>query len=290
MKLRPEWAAMALRWVRAHRHGTGRTLHRTLVRRFASRWPHLERDVWPPLFERAAQAGQTLDGDEGGLWGRGGLPALVLESAYWWAEEQAPDSAATVRVDALAAEVLDLDQQIGRLVFELAAALRRRTEIREFEGIGTDWAHPGLDFEDVIEATVRAFPDYQSRVDRPLREFLLAGRQTSASSPALADMLDQIATSAIGQLWASDGADRASLDLAAGSAKEGQAAQVRRFFGMLDEQSMFDLRGRELRPLDWLTAKGIATLLSVALGWDPEASPIKPEAVKKLRRRWDRAE
>lgn len=279
---------MALRWVRAHRNSTGQALHRTLVRRFAAGWPRLERDVWRPLFERAASAGQELDSDAGGLWGRGGLPALVLECAFWWAQEQADNESRTLQASATAAEVLKLDTRISVLACDLADTLRRRTEIREQHGIGTDWSAPGLGFEDLIEAAVRRFPNYEVRVARPLREFLLAGRQTSATSPDLATMLDELASSNVGPLWASDGADRASLDLLPGSAKEGAAAQVRRFFGMLDEHSMTDLQGQELHPLDWLTAKGIATLLSVAQGLEPDESPIQPEAVKKLRSRWQR--
>lgn len=280
----PYWARTALRWVRAHRRNTGLELHRTLVRRFAAGWPYLQRDVWPQLFKRAASAGQHLHDENANLWGRGVLPALVLECAYWWAAE---DEATTARTRVLAAEVQKLDVTIMDLAERLAAALRRRTEIREMNGIGTEWSGPGLVFEDVIEATVESRPGYQYRVQEPLGEFLQRGRQTSASSPSLADLLGTVTGSAIGPVWASDGADLASLGKIKGGNAEADAVKVRRFFAMLGEQQMADRAGRLMRPLYWLTAKGIATLLCVAVGEDPESSMLFLEStVKKYRQRW----
>lgn len=284
----PYWARITLKWVRP-RHGSPnerRSRHLQIRGRFLSSWPLLMRKTWTPLFARAAKAGQDLD-DYSSLWGRGGLPALVLEVAYRWAEERMADEAATANVRATADELRRIDGDILATAGRLEALLRRKEEIAEHEGLHTEWAEPGLSVPALLRETSRRFPSFESRVSAPLDDFVRIARGTSVTTPELADILAVVCESTPGPLWATHGDDQASINLPVkGVSPAGPAASIRRFFGQLDETSMLDSRGRRLRPLDWLSAEGIATLLCVAAGSDPENGPINMGQVKKLRTRY----
>ena len=283
----PSWARVAHKRVWLHRRKTGIALHRVVMRRFVRGWPLLDRFVWPVLYAGAARVGADLRHDHLNPWGPDGLPALILEDAYWWAVESSDSDPAASKAKMLADEVRRLDTDILELCAELADRLRRRTEIQEFHGIGTDWTGPGLDFEHAIVAAVGRFPNFRNRVERPLSEFVRIAHQTSVSGPSLADLLEGVSASNIGELWAEQGADRAAMRMSerTGSATAGQAMRLRRFLAMLDEGSMIDRHGRRLIPADWLNDCAMSVLLAVASVDDPKASSINTEQVRKLRAR-----
>lgn len=284
----PYWARIALKWVRpCHGEIAERgSRHRQIRGRFVSNWPVLMRKTWPPLFARAKAAGQDLD-DFGSLWGRGGLPALVLEVAYWWANERMENGPATTNVLATADELRRIDRDIIATAERLETLLRRKGEIAEREGLHTEWASPGLSVPALLRETARRFPSFNSRVSAPLDDYVQIASGTSVTKPQLADILAVVCEATPGPVLAMHGDDQASLDLPdRGVSPAGTAASVRRFFGELDNTNMFDSRGRRLRPLDWLSAEGVSTLLSVAAGVDPQNGPINLGQVKKLRSRY----
>ena len=290
MGQRPQWTRLTALWVRPmteHTWSERGAAHRAIRHSLIVSWPDLEAQTWRPLYERARQAGQRLD-DEGSLWGRGGLPALVLEVAYWWAIEWRSPRSATQDFQALADELRRTDADLLKCASDMRELLFRKAELSELHGVATDWTGPGLDFLDLVREVVARMPRFEARVQRPLDEFIWAGRQTSVSHPTLADVMTLVCESVPGRVLAQSGDDRASLTIPAGSATSGKAAAVRRFFGQMEELNMVDMAGCELRPLDWLTNRGIAVLLSSAAGFAPDASPFNEEQVKKLRGRYRR--
>lgn len=286
----PYWARRALKWVRPCRGAIAErgNRHRQIRGRFRAGWPVLMRKTWTPLFAKAKKHGQDLD-DFSSLWGRGGLPAEMLEVAYWWADERMADDPATAKVRATADELRRIDDDIIATAQQLEILLRRKGEIAEREGLRSEWGEPGLSLPGLLREVSRRFPSFNSRVSAPLDAFLRIARGTSVTKPQLADILAIVCEARPGPVWATHGDDQASINLPEkGVSPAGVAADVRRFFGQLDETSRFDNRGRHLRPLDWLTAEGIATLLSVAAGIDPANSFVNAEQVKKLRSRYKR--
>lgn len=293
MRVFPVWARATIRMVRPRtreaRASRG-AKHRAVRNAIAAIWPELERHTWAPLFKRASDAGQDLL-SESNLWGwQGALPSVLLEVAYWWGEELCGSESATERVRAQAAEVRQIDADICAAAIRLRDLLGRKTELSEFHGIGTEWSGPGLNLLSLLDATIRQRPNFDSRVRHHLDEFLRIGRGTSVSKPQVADLLSVLVEGGPGPVTGDHGDVRASLNLPAGSAIAGTAAAVRRFFGQVDELSMFDLAGVNRRPLDWLTSKGIAVLLSGAAGPAMGAGPINEAQIKKLRKRYRREE
>ena len=284
----PRWVRTARAWVEPHvKADENASQYRAFRLRMVRAWPSLTAKTWAPLFKRAREHGQDLESEES-QWGCGGLPAVLLETAYMWAEEWHSQESASKRTRELADEVRKLDADIASLALRLEAVLRRKSDIAEYEGIHSDWPDPGISLLALIRETVRRAPAFEARVRGPLEAFVRSGRQTSASTPRLADLLAIVAEGEPGPVWTTHGDDRASLDAPAGGAIEGPSASVRRFFGQVDDLRMSDRYGRDLRPLDWLTASGIAELLSASIGADAVNGPINEGQIKKLRARYKR--
>ena len=278
------WVLTAKKWLRPVAEDNPR-LYRELRFQIAERWGLLQRCTWGPLLTAAApeidQAGMPKYGDD---WRRA-LPALVLECAVRWAAE---GNARTTQVRDAATRAAHLDSEITAASHRLADLICERHEITREHGLPTEWGGPNLDLWDLIDRAAIDYPDWAFVCADERRAFLRLAQEQSRPGPELEDVLREVRSVHPSIIAAVRSGDDASLTPVRGSALEGPAVRMRRFFDKLERLGLRDARGRHVGPLLWMRPKSIAVLLS-ALSQklhDPKGGPFNEGAVRKAHSRY----